>query len=349
MIASTTTTVAPSVTDTVLHGSSLPNAKQTEVSRLAETWSKEISGQPGYRKGHIAAPGQQMVVMEVSSFMQVPAVLEAIARLDTQTGTSAMVRLQFPAPDETSQNRDAIIKEQCAVRNFLATHTGRPLAEISEALASEIDKSASFKAFKEKSQCHSGLCGASWVASLASTISSEKSVKLCSSTVYNADHALQKNQDELNQLLIKLEDATGQVASTSQQTSAHTISVSPENADALAASLRKHLDKGTPSRSSLKGATIVVGPAKNTLTGGTIAEEDITAMCSLSVEDFLKRYQGKSSEIETPTPTQKQQGKAIEETGPALVDQELKSLVELREKYSKALRNLPEVPYFVVA
>jgi serine/threonine protein phosphatase PrpC len=110
----------------------------TDIDNTLGHWEKFLAKQPGCDTGFVAAPGQAMRAINVSSAAQVPMILRELHRGD---GT---IRINFP--ESTNQK---VTQDQVKIRAFLQGHHGKDLASLKGELVKLLKNSDSFNKLEE--------------------------------------------------------------------------------------------------------------------------------------------------------------------------------------------------------
>jgi hypothetical protein len=119
----------------------------TLAARLcAELTKKAIDGEPGYRRAYgNGLEGQEIKTREVSSWLQVPAILEELhtARKD---GKAVDIRLLFP--DVKGKDSDSIRATQVEIKEFFQAFHSKTAGDMYAALENKLTKSKETRNFK---------------------------------------------------------------------------------------------------------------------------------------------------------------------------------------------------------
>jgi hypothetical protein len=252
---------------------SMPKATKADaVSAVVEQWSKTAEATPGYRSGQAASPGKAQDTLEVSSFLQVPAILKAI-----ENGES--LRLKFPEPAPGTPNADKIRAEQAEIRQFLKDKGSKSFSEIQRELAGLIQGCVEFSKVSNDQ-----FTGKDWIEAHKLSAKSD-SLTLNVTSVYKGDAAVAGGQVELEALMVKLEQHIDQKKSPKA-----ILTIDPANAEALASSISEHLAVRGGKAKGLANVTVWVGASKDTVSGGKVTDAECSALSAMPLDEFLKRY-----------------------------------------------------------
>lgn len=171
-----------------LSGASLGGAdrRATVTQATIERFKAEVENKPGFRWGSARAPGNvppgtYMHAVEVTSWLQVPSILN---KLENEGAKNIRVLFPKPIANEAIQaeNIDAFIREQNEISDFLKQHHNRSIETLKELLAQKIENSVSLGVLRNGIAEGHLITGASWVE--ASLLSSEDSKALSVSNVF---------------------------------------------------------------------------------------------------------------------------------------------------------------------
>jgi hypothetical protein len=302
----------------------LPARNLNPASTALENWKSKHESTPGYRRGQAAAPGAAVIVAEVSSFMQIPALLKEMATRDPNSD-SPKIRFTFPAPAKGGEHEAQIRAEQIKISKFLEANSGKSYREICTSLEHPLAEADSFKQFKAK-----GISAAEWIkAHKMPTDDDSMSRSMNVRAVHDVNRAGAKGIDAIKDLLVNI--SKGLLT----KGSAPILIVDKDKVSDLAQSLKAHLEDNPQSK--LKEATIYVGSCRSSLNGTPITQEDCNGVSKMSVDEFLKKaYSGASDDTAQPQTKSK---KVLDEdlrVSPVIQRGSL-SLVE----YAKSIKDLP--------
>lgn len=91
---------------------------------VVDQYLKGIEAVEGYRQGLIAAPGGAMQLQEVTSWLQIPAIIKALQQ------DNAKIQVTFPDPDRNDPQAAACSAMQLEIREFLVSMAGKSFQEI---------------------------------------------------------------------------------------------------------------------------------------------------------------------------------------------------------------------------
>jgi hypothetical protein len=254
------------------------------ASAVADQWAKDMSGQQGFRQGSSIAPGRAQNALEVSSFLQVPAILKAL-----ENGES--LRLKFPEPAPGTPDADMIREEQKQIRAFIKGKASMSFADIQTALTAKIDSCLEF------SKASGGKFSAQDWISAHGLDTTAKSLTLNVTSIYRGDAAVAGGQVELDSLIAKLD---GHLADKKGTKAILTVEVG--NTEALAKAILDSLETRGSEPKGLANVTVWVGASNDPFTGASISGEDCNALEVISLDQFLKRYGKGKAAAPQPTP-----------------------------------------------
>lgn len=108
-------------------------------TQQVEGWRRLFSKTNGWCSGSTKAPGVYASCVQVSSWLQVPAILSELQRDPTK-----MIRVDFPAPTAIGPLPDAIKAEQLRIYTFLRNAHTTALGELRRTLPRAIEQSYAF-------------------------------------------------------------------------------------------------------------------------------------------------------------------------------------------------------------
>jgi hypothetical protein len=124
-----------------------PESKFSPAAKLcAEITKKAIDGAPGYRRGYgNGLDGQEIKTREVSSWLQVPAILEEL-QMAGETGTKIDIRLLFP--DVQGKDAEGIRETQREIKKFFQAFHSKPASAMYAELEKKLTESKETKNFR---------------------------------------------------------------------------------------------------------------------------------------------------------------------------------------------------------
>lgn len=148
---------------------------------ILKDFQAEVASTPGFRSGSARAPGHYMSAVELTSWLQVPAILNQL-----QNEGVEKLRIIFPAPTAntfvSSEHVADFVKEQHQISNFIKENHSKPIEEIKKLLIEKIESSFSLGVLKSRSPVGDSVTASAWVD--ASLLSSENSRSLSVSTLF---------------------------------------------------------------------------------------------------------------------------------------------------------------------
>lgn len=268
----------------------MPKTSAADIaSTVLEQWNKDTAGQAGFRSGQSVSPGKAQGTLEISSFLQVPAILKAI-----ENGES--IRLKFPEPAPGTPDADKVRAEQKEIRDFIKSNSSKPFSQIQSELAAKIEGCLEFAKVARGS-----FTGQDWI-SAHSLNSKSGSLTLNVTSVYRGDTAISGGEPELNSLMLKLEPHIADKAGSQA-----ILTVDPANAEALADAISQRLEARGSKAKGLKNVTVWVGASNDPFNGKKLTDSECKGIQAMPLDEFLKRFgnsknSSKNAE-ETPAPT----------------------------------------------
>lgn len=288
-------------------GKSLPQGSEPqsvispEIASAVESWNEKYSSTPGYRSGSTYAPEQMRETIEVSSALQLPAILAKLHGPDAHN-----VRLQFPQPASGSEEERAAIRaEQVAIHKFLQTSHGKDLGELLQEVKGLIENSASFKRDKESGLLPQEMTADLWIrASVGEKLEQIARLpqKLDVSDV--VEIGAKKIETVRGALEVALAEAVEQ-----KRGLIITIPKNTDKADQLRSALKQFVEARSAkegfSQESLAQIKIWIGPTKSSIDRGPQAGAPCRNVKEISLIDFLKNETAEAEAAETPRKTAK--------------------------------------------
>ena len=284
------------------------------IKNAVDSWHKEYSTKPGYRSGSTYAPEQMRETIEVSSALQLPAILAKLHGPDAHN-----VRLQFPQPASgNEEERAAIRAEQVAIHKFLQTSHGKDLGELLQEVKGLIENSASFKRDKESGLLPPEMTADLWIrASVGEKLEQIARLpqKLDVSDV--VEIGAKKIETVRGALEVALAEAVEQ-----KRGLIITIPKNTDKADQLRSALKQFVEERSAkegfSQESLAQVKIWIGPTKRSIDEGPQAGAPCRNVREISLIDFLKNeaVEAKAAETSRKTAKKKSDDESISEKGP---------------------------------
>jgi serine/threonine protein phosphatase PrpC len=168
----------------------------TDIDKTLGHWEKFLATQPGCDTGFVAAPGQAMRAINVSSAAQVPMILRELHQSD---GT---IRINFPESTEPKVTQD-----QVKIRAFLQGHHGKDLASLKDQLVALLEGSHSFKELKENAKFKKSFASAEqWINANFSGVESDSS-SLDVTDVVSVKGAAEEREPHVTGVIASLHEA----------------------------------------------------------------------------------------------------------------------------------------------
>lgn len=138
------------------------NRRQALVEDVVNAFHEVVTPNPGFREGSTRAPDLYREAIEVTSWLQVPSILNKL-----QSGEAQNIRLLFPTPKVSTvllaEHIDAFVDEQFAIADFIKAHHAEPIDTIRDLLAQKIEKSFSLALARATKEGAEDLTGTEWV------------------------------------------------------------------------------------------------------------------------------------------------------------------------------------------
>jgi hypothetical protein len=128
-----------------------------DPSNIVKSWASSIKETEGYRYGFVPGLGPHPVPsVEISSWLQVPGVLQALQNA-TRQGRTIDIRLNFPHPPSGDPRAAEIASEQAEIKKFFQTSHACPSGEALSKLQQKLSE------LSEKSGLPGGLSATDWL------------------------------------------------------------------------------------------------------------------------------------------------------------------------------------------
>lgn len=273
----------------------MPQPSQVDVaSAVLQQWTKDTQDQVGFRKGASVSPGKAEVTLEVSSFMQVPAILKAL-----EQGES--LRLKFPEPAPGTPDADKIRAEQAQIKNFIRANASNKFSDIQEHLAECIKDCVEFKKTSQGKFSAEDWITAHKLDPKANTLT------LNVTSIYRGDAAVAGGKVELTALSVKLEQHIA-----NKKAPQAILTVEPSNANELADAISEYLQNRQGKAKGLANVTVWVGKSADPFTGTGASQKDCNEVLAMPLAEFLKRYGKGKKAPQEPAETSKPENKKEE-------------------------------------
>lgn len=277
-----------------LSGACLGGAdRQASVTQAAiDRFKAEVENKPGFRWGSARAPGNvppgtYMHAVEVTSWLQVPSILNKL-----ENEGAANIRLLFPKPVANeainAENIDGFIREQNEISDFLKQHHSRPIETLKDLLAQKIESSLSLRVLRSEVVEGHLITGSSWVE--ASLLSSANSKALNVSNVFGLGQKSLTTPTTTEALRVSVMESAGQQRP-------HIVTVPSTNRarlEALAMHFNNELQAGERyhcHRDEVTGKTkIWIGPYSPKLNTTVPVGTPCPEVTEYSLPDFLRTY-----------------------------------------------------------
>ena len=279
------------------------NRQVAHTEQVLKDFKAEVASSPGFRAGSARAPGQYMSAVEVTSWLQVPAILNQL-----QNEGVEKLRIIFPTPTAGSfvapEHIAAFIKEQHQISNFIKENHAKPIEEIKKLLVEKIENSLSFGVLKSRPDEGDSVTASAWVD--ASLLSSEDSRSLSVSTLFPIGRKSISKETTTDPLTLSLLESA-----VNDRPSTVTIpGTNPQKLKELAQLFHSLLQDGgrlhDHSDALMSKTKVWVGPYNSELNTNMKVRQQCNDVKEFSLREFIDTYlpkdQGPSLSSEASTP-----------------------------------------------
>jgi hypothetical protein len=180
------------------------NRRQGLVEDIAKEFQAAVAPRPGFREGSARAPERYREAIEVTSWLQVPSILNKL-----QSGAAQDIRLLFPNPKTSAtaqpQYVDAFIEEQWAIAEFIKANHSQPIETIRNLLSEKIEQSFSLAMVRATKSGAEDLTGAEWVDATLPPVPVSKSLNV--TTFFPIGQKAISSEATVNSLVVSLLEA----------------------------------------------------------------------------------------------------------------------------------------------
>jgi hypothetical protein len=259
---------------------SQPLMPSLSPAELADAWWLNQKNIDGYREGVSAGPNGEQLAIEISSWMQVPHILQLI-----QKDPSCSIRVVFP-----DRGDQGIRDEQTAIRDFLRSNHSKAIEELADELGQRIDACGLFNSsnLPSKSQFPTG---ADWVRAHAA-VASYNQVQLGVTDIVTIEGCTQQRPDLRR-------DVIASALTESCAVGIPVVIVVPDEVAVLdsAATLAKEvLDNDSQLSQAADSAQVWIG-GDEPIFGASIHPAQLKLPRAVALVDFVASY------AHTPPPT----------------------------------------------